>query len=794
MKQKKLLFAFFILSMFVGFAQKGNIKGKVYNAKTNEPLPFAAIIIDGTAIGATSDLDGNFLFTGVEPGFKRLLVSSVGFETTRSAQFQLLGNQTAFIEVAVKENMVALEEVVVRRNTGVLRLESPVSIQTLGVQDIEKSAGANRDVSKIVQNLPGVGATDPNRNDLIVRGGGPSENVFFLDGIEIPIINHFATQGASGGSVGILNPDFIREINFYTGAFPANRTNALSSVMDIRQKDGRQDRLHGKFSVGASDAALTLDGPLGANSNFMISARRSYLQFLFSALQLPFLPVYNDFQLKYKVKFDTKNELSIIGLGAIDQMTLNTGLSNPDEGQRYILGFLPIYEQWNYTIGAVYKHFGSGYFETWVLSRNMLRNHNYKYVDNDEAKPKSLDYNSDEAENKIRYERTITDLPVLLMVGGGLKYSTYTNQTQTSLFFGGVPQSINYDSKLNLFGYQFFAQASKEFYSKLKTSLGVSMVGNTYTSYMSNPFNQISPRFSLSYQFRPRLAFNFNTGRYMQQPAYTMMGFRNNQNQLVNQTSDFRYITSNHIIGGLEYHPSDNMTLSAEGFFKYYQNYPISLLDSVSLAGKGVNFGSVGDEPVQSKGLGRAYGFELLYRVNDFHKFNALATFTLFYSEFTNFEGEYQPSSWDTRYLFNILLNRTFAGYWTIGARWRYVGGAPYTPIDLATSSNIEAWDAKNQAYLDYDAYNTLRLPNAHQLDIRIDKEFFFKRWALNLYIDVQNVYNFESQGRPIYTNLDSSGAPQFTTNEQGEAIYDLRPIYTFSGTILPTLGIIATF
>ena len=307
----RLLIAILFLSSSV-FAQKGIIKGRIFDSKTNQPLEFAAILIQGTTIGSTSDLDGNFIFTGIEPGFNRLKVSSVGYQTTISAEFQVQGNQTTFIDVTMEVSSIQLNEVTVRQKANLKRIESPLSALTVGVQEIEKTAGANRDVSKVIQTLPGVGATDPNRNDLIVRGGGPSENVFYLDGIEIPVINHFATQGSSGGTVGIINPDFVRSINFYTGAFPADKGNALSSVMDIRQKDGSKDRLHTKLSVGASDAALTLDGPLGKNTTFIISARQSYLQFLFAAIGLPFLPTYNDFQFKLKTRIDEKNEITFV--------------------------------------------------------------------------------------------------------------------------------------------------------------------------------------------------------------------------------------------------------------------------------------------------------------------------------------------------------------------------------------------------------------------------------------------------------------------------------------------------
>ena len=259
---KSLLILIIILIPAIAFSQKGEIRGQILNQRNNEPIEFAGVQIQGTTIGTVSDENGGFILSDVNPGFVRLIVSFLGFETTVSSEIQVQGNQTTFVDVILPESSVELQEVSIRPNYNVKRIESPISVQSIGVQEIEKSAGVNRDVSKAVQTLPGVGATDPNRNDLIVRGGGPSENVFYLDGVEIPIINHFATQGSSGGAIGVINPDFVQEISFYSGAFPANRTNALSSVMEIRQKDGSQDRIRTKLSVGASDAAVTVDGPI----------------------------------------------------------------------------------------------------------------------------------------------------------------------------------------------------------------------------------------------------------------------------------------------------------------------------------------------------------------------------------------------------------------------------------------------------------------------------------------------------------------------------------------------------
>jgi len=796
----KYAFLFFALLIYLqSYAQGGIIKGKIYNSKTNEPIEFASILIQGTDNGTSSDKAGNYIFSGIEPGFKHLVVTSVGFHTAVSVEFQVQGNQTTFIDVPLDESAVQLGEVTVRQNFSAKKIESPLSVISVGVQEIEKTAGANRDVSKVIQTLPGVGATDPNRNDLIVRGGGPSENVFYLDGIEIPVINHFSTQGSSGGSVGVINPDFVQNIDFYTGAFPANKGNALSSVMDIKEKDGSKDRLHTKLSVGASDAALTLDGPLSRNTTFILSARQSYLQLLFSALGLPFLPTYNDFQVKVKTQLDKRNEITFIGIGAIDNDALNTGIKNPTESQAYILSYLPTYKQWNYTVGAVYKHFTDTHYDTWVLSRNMLRNTNFKYIANNADSAKISDYKSDEAENKLRFERSYPDLPIKLNFGAGLKYAHYTNFTSRQIFINNMPANLNYNTVIGLFGYQAFAQASKDFLNdKLKLSLGVNFAGLNYNVNMINPLNQFSPRFSVSYAISPNFDLNGNIGRYSQQPGYTTLGYRNSAGSLVNKNENLRYTISNQAIAGFEYRPKDNMRLSVEGFFKQYEYYPLSVADGISIASEGTNFGEVGDEQIVSTGKGRAYGVEILYKIMEMKKLNVTATYTYFRSEFTNAVGTYLPSSWDTRNLLNLIGSYKLKGNWDIAIRWRFVGGVPYTPINPVSATKT-VWDIRKQPLLDYSKFNSLRLPSSHQLDIRIDKEFYFKKWVLNLYTDIQNVYNFQTKGAPVYTNLsaspniDANGNKDYlpVTDPSNPSKYLLRTIDNFAGTILPTIGLI---
>jgi hypothetical protein len=796
-------FALFFLMPLTIWAQpgKGVIEGRVYNAQNNEPVPFANIVIWQTTIGSVSNFDGEFKFTGVEPGYVKLKVSSVGYETYVTEAFMVTNAKPVYLEIPLQEKTEQLQEVVVKASPFRLDKESPVSLRRIGVEQIEKSPGANRDISRVIQNFPGVASSVSFRNDVIVRGGGPSENSFYLDEVEIPNINHFATQGASGGPVGIINVDFIREVDFYSGAFPANRGGALSSVLDLKQINGNKEQLEIQGAIGASEASLTLDGPIGENTTFIFSARRSYLQLLFDVLELPFLPTFNDFQFKSRTRFDEKNELRIIGLGAIDDFELNRD-ANDTESQRYILDFVPVNTQRNYTVGAVYKHYRENGYDTWVLSRNFLRNRSYKYRNNREVDSlKRLDYVSDEAETKLRYENTTQLNGYRINAGAGLEYANYTNNTFRKSFAGGEVVTIDYTSNLDLFQWNLFGQVSKSYFDGLLSlSLGFRADANNYSPSMNNLLDQLSPRFSASYKLTPRWSVNFNTGRYYQLPPYTTLGFSNQQGDLLNKENGLKYISADHVVGGVQYLPNDQSKISLEGFYKNYNDYPFSLDDSISLANKGTDFGSFGDEEVKSVAEGRAYGLELLFRHQDLFGTNVVLSYTYVRSEFRELNqqleptGSFIPSTWDNRHLLNLTATREFKNNWQVGLRWRFVGGAPYTPLDRQKSAQIDAWNARGRAYPDYERLNARRLEPFHQLDLRVDKQFFFDRWSLMLYLDVQNVYNFAADEPPVLIRRTGEDGQPLVDPDNSNRYLLKRLEVEESGNVLPSIGVIVEF
>ena len=759
-----------IFSSLINFSQSGIIKGRIYDEINNKPIPFANIYIEELQIGTSTDLDGNYEIKEIKPGLYNILFSFIGYESIRKAEVSVSSTKPTILNIGLIEMSTNLDEVEIKASPFEKSEESPVSKRNISATEIYRNPGGNRDISKVIQSLPGVASTVAFRNDIIIRGGAPNENRFYLDGIEVPNINHFATQGSSGGPVGMINVNFIREVDLYSGAFPANRGNSLSSIMEFKQIDGNTDRIASTFTIGSSDIGMTIDGPMGKKSTFVFSARRSYLQFLFKAIQLPFLPTYNDFQYKQSININNKNKITLIGLGAIDDFELNLGLNDnvtdqdTYERNEYILGYLPVTTQWNYTVGAKWTHFKENSFQDLVISRNQLNNSSVKYAGNIET-PENLlqDYNSQEIENKIRWENTFRKNGWKINYGIGYEYVEYTNSTFQKTSINDTSITINFNSALNFSKFNLFAQSSKKLFNdRLILSLGIRTDNNTYSEKMLNPFSQISPRFSFSYALNKQISLNFNTGKYFQLPAYTVLGYRDANNNLINKENEISYISNDHVVAGIEYSPGNSNKITIEGFYKNYHNYPFILADSISLANLGGDFGVIGNEPVSSTSEGRAYGIEFLAQQKLSKNFYGILAYTWVKSEFKDKNGAYRPSAWDNGHIISLTAGKKFKNDWEIGFKFRFSGGSPYTPFDTLNSSIIQVWDVNNVGVFNYNQLNSLRLSTNHGLDIRVDKKWYWKKIALNLYLDIQNLYNFQAETPPSLIVLrDSNGNKQ---------------------------------
>lgn len=763
------------------------VKGTVIDKSNRQPLEFINVMIVGLNKGGVTNAEGKFSIGQVPPGIYRLQASAIGYKTVTTPEY-ILSTRDLHIQIEMEENQTELEGVTVTASPFRRDIESPVSLRIIGLQEIEKSPGANRDISRIVQSYPGVTFSPIGyRNDLIVRGGSPSENRFYLDGVEIPNINHFSTQGASGGPVGILNADLIREVNFYTGAFPTDKGNALSSVLDFKLRDGDMERNSLKATLGASEVSLASNGHLGKKTSYLVSVRQSYLQFLFDMLGLPFLPTFTDAQFKLKTRFDARNELTVLGLGGIDKMKLNTKANNEDN--EYILSYLPKIQQETFTLGAVYRHYAGAHVQSVVASHSYLNNRNTKYQQNDESDPDHLmlRLRSTEQNTQLRLENSSSFRNWKVTVGTSLDYSQYSNTTFQKVYTDHA-QTFDYHTYLGIMRWGLFGTVNyTSIDERFTASLGLRADANNYSAAMKDLSDQLSPRLSLSYQLTEHWSLSGNAGLYYQLPPYTALGFKNNNGLYANKYA-LRYMQVSQGSVGLNWRKGDTFEVSVEGFYKDYDKIPLSVADGIPLTCKGNDYGVIGNELLTSTAQGRSYGAELLLKWLVAKKLNLASSFTLFKSEYrTDKESEYIASAWDNRFIFNLRGTYNLPRHWSVGMKVSCIGGAPYTPYDADKSSLVTAWNAQGKPYYDYTRYNEERLPAFTQVDIRIDKTFYLKRCMLGFYIDLQNIAGSKLKQADV---LMSTGVIKNPDAPIAEQRYVMKSLKQESGTLLPTLGI----
>lgn len=785
------------------------IQGKVVDVMTRKPLQGAKVQLDKQEVFVQTAADGSFTIGSVDPGYHTVTASFDGYESESSAELLFTYDKSPFIALELQSMASGVGEVNIRKtNIQKREAESPVSSQKLSIREIERNPGGNRDISKIIQSLPGVISVPGFRNDVVIRGGAPSENKFYLDGIEIPIINHFQTQGSTGGPVGLLNVNFIKEVNFYTGAFPVNYANGLSSVLDFRQMDGNANKAKYRFTLGSSDVGFTADGPIGKKTTYIFSARQSYLQGLFSVLGLPFLPNFIDYQAKVKVKLNEKDDISFLMVGAVDFFRLNLKVNDniTDSVQlksnKYILGYLPVYRQWNYTFGTVYTHYGTQSKTQYFLSRNMLNNTSYKYRNNDESSEDNriFTYKSIEEENKLRIENSRTIRKWKLLAGTGLEYVQFGVDNKAKILIPGAPgtpgtiQDIAFNSQLDLAKYSGFVRAYRNVMGSGTLSFAGRLDGNTYNKHMQNVFNQPTASVSASLPTAVNgLFLNANIGQFTQLPSYTILGYRNAAGALDN-LDRVKYIRNRMIAAGLQYNKVKDTRITLEGFYKQYANYPLALNDSISLGNLGTDFAVVGNEPVSSVCDGRAYGMEFLVQRRSRSGLYGILAYTLSWSEFSDKNGNAVKSAWDSRHTVSLVGGMKMKRNWELGAKFRLATGRPYTPFDVQRSLVKSNWDLKGVALNDYNRLNSERLGTFSQLDVRVDKVWYFKKSSLNLYMDIQNFLNKEYLGAPTLIAAQDASGNLITDPTAAVPSYKADYLVNSTGFLQPSIGVILDF
>ena len=719
--------AFIILLFSIGVSANpmmGMIKGKVINIATKQPVPFATVVVLGTQKGATSNEDGTFSIDGLTPNVYQVRVSAIGFATITVADVVVNNTKPTEIQIELQETSLQLKDVTITSDYFYTPPTDLNSTTTFSYEELRRAPGGFEDVIRALSILPGVAQASAGRNDLIVRGGAPSENLYILDGIKIPNINHFGAQGATGGPLSFVNLDFVKESVFSTGGFSSLYGDKLSSVLKIDLRDGRSDKIGGKATISASQFGLNLEGPLSESSNFIFSARRSYLDFIFKAAGFGFVPEYYDVLAKYDVNINNKQKISYLFIGAFD----NVKFFNDTQDQRYDNSRILGSDQIQYGTGITFTNLmDKGYFKV-VLSRNFV---DYDSQQSDSLLNPIFKNISREAENKLRFEffhqfSKITELTAGLQ-GEYITTSFDIKLPKFKTSFGEILPVDSVKTTQNFYKYGAFVNVTHRFTAGLLLNAGFRL---DEFSGISDGL-RLSPRFSIEYKFNPETGISFSTGVYHQSPSYIWLiaDARN---------TDLRPIRVDQYVLGIEHRVSEDALLKLEGFYKNYKDYPTSLArpyvvlsnTGAGYEGSDNNFESFGFEPLTSSGVGNAKGIEFSAqkKLSDIPLYGLLS---LTYSEIENtaFDGVPRQGKFNQKWLFNLSGGYRFDESWEASFKFRYSSGAPYTPFNPDGTQSLAN-------------YNSAKLPDAHALDVRVDKKWFFENVTLITYIDIQNIYN----------------------------------------------------
>lgn len=724
MKQILSFFSLLFFASAILFAQPtGTIEGSVLNAVTSEPIAGATVRVEQTSFGAITTAQGKFAVRNIPPGVYTLRMSAVGYAPLLQADVVVGSGKPVTVTVRLNQQDVQLDGIEVEANYFQRNVETVTSTQLLSAEDIRRAPGVQEDVVRAVQLLPGVAVTSAGRNDLIVRGGAPFENLFLVDNIEVPNINHFGSQGSTGGPLSLINIDFVRETDFSTGGFGVQYGDKLSSLTNIVLRDGSQERFSGELNLSATGFGVIGEGPLGENTTFLTSVRRSYLDFIFKAAGFGFIPEYWDFQAKVSHDINSTNSLSFLVIGALNDVTFN----NDDADKRLSNSRVAAPNQKQYFSGLTWKTL----LEKGILTTTLGRTYTaFSTYQNDSLGNRIFQNTSAEGENSLRLHALFLPSPQLeISVGTTLKLASaleYDIVLPGSLRTDavGAQHPLTLDTSFTAFRNALYGQVAYSLTDHLRATVGIR---TDYYAYLGNSL-YVSPRFGTRYSLTPTSALTASAGRYLQSPSFIwLIG--------APQNATLTPAIADQAVLGYEHTLAPDLKLQVEAYYKHYSNYfarvyrPQAVLSPSGFddASRDIPYGL---EPLVNSAKGTSRGVELFMQKKlSTIPLYGLMSVSLNETRFTSIDGIERAGSYDSRFIFNLLGGYRFSADWEISTKFRFSTGLPVTPYDA-------------NGKLDFAQYNAAgRLPDVHTLDVRIDRRWSFTGLQLSTYIDIQNIY-----------------------------------------------------
>jgi hypothetical protein len=735
-------------------ARTGKIIGKLIDKYTQQPMPGADVALTGTNLVTVSNERGEFVFNEVPVGGYSLTFSYPEMVPQVKTDIIVKSNQTTFVSASFELIRQADETVSVTAGYFSQSSDEPVSTVSFSNEEIRRAPGAGGDVSRIIASLPSIARVSDQSNTLAVRGGSASENLFLVDNIQIPNINHFPSMGASGGAMSLLNVDFISDVNFYAGGFSAIYGDRLSSVMDLTFREGNREKFGGQLYLDFGGAGMQAEGPLfGKKGAWMFAAKRSYLDLLTKMLDAGATVGYSDFQGKAVVELSSRSKLTFLGVMGIDKSDV-TREDAVDVGEV----FYGENRSREHTLGMNWFYMWSdkGYSNTSI-------SHSYTKFDYD-------------------YLKTVTGSTMLTNISTEESWhfrnvNNYVFNQSHSLRFGVEAHHIssNYDyfkaattdplgnpipdtwKKIDTGAQKYagFFEYSMKPVSRLTLNIGVR---TDYFSYNKN--FTVSPRFSAAYQVSGKTSVSASAGIFRQNLPLLLL-YQNEANRELKDPVTYQYSL------GLTHMLTDDTRLTVEGYYKSYRQFPIDPTQPILCVLDDVMGQSMfGDNALVDSGRARSYGVEFVLQKKLKEKLYGMVSGALYRTQYEGMDGVWRNRVFDNRYIFSIQGGYKPNRKWEYSLKWVIAGGMPYTPFDMEASRKLSS------GIFDESGINAERLPAYHSLNLRVDRRYYFSGSNLTLYFSVWNAYNRENVASYYWNEVEN------------------KPDFSKQFSILPVIGV----
>ncbi len=720
----------------------GSIRGSVIDAETKSPLVGTNVILMGTTMGAATDLEGNFLIPNVPVGHYTLQFDYIGYAQLKKSDVIVRSQRVTSVQASLKASTLEMETITVTGGYFTPAEDQPTSAANFSHEEIRRAPGSAGDVSRILMSLPSVAKVDDQTNSLIVRGGSPVENAFFIDNIEIPNINHFPTQGSSGGPIGMVNVDFIQEVNFYTGGFSSIYGDRLSSIMDITFREGNTDEFDGQLDLNFAGFGGVAEGPLpGQRGSWLFSARRSYLDLVVKAFNVgtSVVPRYGDYQGKISCHVNPSHRLTLLGILGDDH-------NSPDQ-EAALEHEMVAYGDQDLTMGTT----GLNWRALW--GSNGYSNTSLSYT----TQKFNEDFYETSTTMHLMRNRSLETSSILrninhLRLGKGnsvefgleVKHLTadYDNffAEYTDALGDTVPQFI-LDRRSSTDKMAAFISLTTRPLPRLATTLGLRWDHFTFSQN-----GALSPRCSFTWRLTDGTSLNGSTGLFRQSLPLVLL-LQNGANK------DLQIPRAVHYVIGVDHLLNENTKFTLEVYQKDYDHFPLDptqpalfLIDELTYRyGFFFNHDRLSD-------TGRAYtrGLEVMVQKRLARDVYGLASASFFRSRYRGGDGIWRDRVFDNRAIFSLEGGYKPNNKWEFSIRWIYAGGPPYTPFDAEKSRAI------SRAVLDAERINASRYPDYHSMNLRFDRRFHFSGSNLVFYFSVWNIYDRKNVAQYFWNEVDN--------------------------------------